>query len=439
MSQPIVIGIGSNLDNRWDWIAKAISAMNKAGLRVKNKASLYENQALLPPDAPADWDKPYLNTAVLIDTEQAPLACLATLKDIEKQLGRDPGARSWAPRTIDLDILIWGDQQLNAPTLVIPHAGLLDRLFALLPLSELCPGWICPKSYTTALGLADACLQLKGHLLHRVFAPHTQLVGIANITPDSFSDGGVYSAPDLAHAHIESLIVSGATVIDIGAQSTRPGAPQCGPEAEWARLAPILTVLSQNPFKHKVQWSIDTYHTAVARQAIEQFDVDWINDVSGGADSALCDLLAATGKKGVFMHALSVPVDPTQHLPYEVPLMDCLHEWAVHKIRALEAYGLLPEQIILDPGIGFGKTAGQSLQLIKQVGQLHSLGVPLLVGHSRKSFMGIFTQVSASERDIETLGISGALYREKIDYLRVHQVDWHRRYLASQYAAEGPK
>lgn len=442
MSQPIIVGIGSNVGNRWDWISKAITAMNQAGLQVKKRASLYENQALLPPDSPSDWNKPYLNTAVLIDTDLTPMACLAVLQDIEIQLGREPGKHLWAPRTIDLDILVWGDQQLNTPDLIIPHPGLFDRLFALLPLSELCPGWACPVFQKTALGLADVCLRKNAHELHCVFAPRTQLVGIANITPDSFSDGGKYTEPDLAYAHIHALVKDGATVIDIGAQSTRPGAPQCGPKMEWARLKPILTALSDSPFRHTVEWSIDTYHTSVARQAIEQFDIDWINDVSGGASPALCDLLAATGKKGVFMHALSIPADPAQHFPYGASLldcmMDCMYEWAVHKVRALEAKGLLSEQIILDPGIGFGKTRGQSLQLIKQIGRLKSLGVPLLVGHSRKSFMGTFTQAPASERDIETLGISGALYREKIDYLRVHQVDWHRRYLASQYAAEGP-
>ena len=438
MSQCVIVGIGSNLGNRWEWINRAISAMNKVGLQVKKRASIYENQALLPPNAPLDWDKPFLNTAVQIETSLMPAACLAALKDIEQQLGRAPDARPWAPRIIDLDILVWGDQRLNTAALTIPHPGLLDRLFALLPLSELCPDWIFPGSFDTALSLADACLRSSSHLLHRAFAPRTQLVGIANITPDSFSDGGSYLLPDAAYAHIASLVTAGAAVIDIGAQSTRPGASQCGPEAEWARLSPILMAVSNSPFKHSVQWSIDTYHTSVARRAIEQFDVDWINDVSGGADPALCDLLAATGKKGVFMHALSVPADPTQHWPHVAPLMDCLYEWAVHKIRSLGAHRVSPEQIIIDPGIGFGKTSGQSLQLIKQVGRLRSLGVPILVGHSRKSFMGVFTQVPAAQRDIETLGVSGALYREKVNYLRVHQVEWHHRYLAAQYAAEGP-
>lgn len=438
MSQPIVVGLGSNVGDRWAWVDKAIAAMNQAGLRVKSRASLYETQALLPPNAPPDWDKPYLNTAVLIETDFSPLACLGTLKRIEKQLGRDSSNRPWAPRIIDLDILIWGDRQLNTPELIIPHAGLFDRLFALLPLSELCPEWACPVLKKTALSLADAYLQKDTHSLHRIFAPHTQLVGIANITPDSFSDGGSFLTLDTAYAHIESLVKSGAAVIDIGAQSTRPGAHQCGPKAEWARLKPLLSALAESPFKNSVQWSIDTYHSWVAQQAIEQFNVDWINDVSGGDDPALCSLLAATGKKGVFMHALDVPANPIRCLPYKVPPIQSLYEWAVDKLRVLESRGLLPEQVILDPGIGFGKSVGQSLQLIKQIGQLRTLGVRLLVGHSRKSFMRIFTQAPASERDIETLGISGALYREKIDYLRVHQVDWHRRYLASQYAAERP-
>ncbi len=338
--------------------------------------------------------------------------------------------------------MVWGSEQINTPELTIPHTGLPNRLFALLPLSELCPGWTCPVSHETALGLADVCLRHNGQVLGHVFAPHTQLVGIANITPDSFSDGGQYAVPEQAYTHIESLVKSGATVIDLGAQSTRPGAPQCGAQTEWARLKPVLTALALSPFKHTVKWSVDTYHASVARQAIEQFDVDWINDVSGGADPAMCDLLLGTGKTGVFMHALSIPADPSQHFPYGASLldcmMDCLYEWAVHKVRALHAKGLRSDQIILDPGIGFGKTRGQSLQLIKQIGRLTDLGVPLLVGHSRKSFMNACTQAPASERDIETLGVSAALYREKIDYLRVHQVDWHRRCLASQYAAEGP-
>ncbi|MEY3182108.1 MAG: 2-amino-4-hydroxy-6-hydroxymethyldihydropteridine pyrophosphokinae [Pseudomonadota bacterium] len=438
MQQPIVIGLGSNLGNRWEWIRHALMRMEHNGLSIKRQASLYENKALLSPNAPSEWDKPYLNTAVLIETSLSPADCLRRLKTIEQVLGRDSQHLTWAPRTIDLDILVWGDVCIDTTELTIPHPGLQHRIFALLPLLELCPEWVCPVSKTSVLALADASLNSNKALLHRVFAPHTQLVGIANITPDSFSDGGSYIVPDMACQHIESLIDSGATVIDIGAQSTRPRAVVCGPKAEWERLQPVLTTLASLPKRQSVHWSIDTYHTAVAKQAIESFNVDWINDVSGGADAGLIDLLVATGKRGVFMHALTVPVDPEQHLPYSEAVIDTLYQWGTNKIRQLVAAGMREEQIILDPGIGFGKTVGQSLQLIKQIARLRALGVQILVGHSRKSFMQAFTQVYASERDVETLGISGALHRAKVDYIRVHAVDWHSRYLAAQYAAEGP-
>lgn len=245
----------------------------------------------------------------------------------------------------------------------------------------------------------------------------TDIVGIINVTPDSFSDGGEYRDAAAALRAIDAQIKEGAAVIDIGAESTRPGAIPVTPEEEWTRLAPVLEKLPQG-----VRYSMDTRHAETAKRALE-CGMHWINDVSGFADPAMVNAVRDTDCKLVVMHSLSVPANKNDVLPEGADPVECVLAWAQSRLASLEAGGIARWRLIFDPGIGFGKTAAQSLALLRGVTCFKMLGVPLLIGHSRKSFLA----ESALSRDEATLELSRELVRQGVDYLRVHDVAAHVR------------
>jgi dihydropteroate synthase len=247
----------------------------------------------------------------------------------------------------------------------------------------------------------------------------TEIVGIINATPDSFSDDGLDA--DRVKSRIDALIKDGAAIIDIGAESTRPGATPVSAEEEWERLAPIAEVLGK---KSEVIFSIDTRRAAVARKALEK-GFGWVNDVSGGADAQMFELAAETGARLVLMHALSIPADPLKTLDADADPVAEVFAWGESALRHAEKQGVKRSQIVFDPGIGFGKTARQSLALIRNIARFKALGVALMVGHSRKSFLSFFTDRKAADRDPETLTVSCFLAAQQVDYLRVHDVKSH--------------
>jgi dihydropteroate synthase len=255
----------------------------------------------------------------------------------------------------------------------------------------------------------------------------TRIVGIVNLTPDSFSDGGKYVGPDAAIAHMEMLVEQGADVLDVGAESTRPGARTLSPAEEWERLSGVLSV-AKSRFAH-IPISVDTRHAATAARAIDA-GVDWINDVAGGSDRQMLEVMRSASCRYVVMHSLSVPADPKKVLPESVNATTTVHGWAERKLLELQDAGIFPERVILDPGIGFGKTAAQSWNLLRGVHKLMDLDVPLLVGHSRKSFFKSVTEKNAAERDVETHMVSAWLAQQGVPYLRVHDVPGTKRAIA---------
>lgn len=262
--------------------------------------------------------------------------------------------------------------------------------------------------------------------------PKPRLVAIINVTPDSFSDGGQYEKPDSALAAIAAAISEGADVIDIGAESTRPGATALTAEQEWERLEPVLAGLSRFKGMHVV-FSLDTRHAANAKKALG-YGIKWINDVSGFSSPDMVHVAAGSDCMLVVMHSLSVPADTSVTLPEHAdPISELLH-FATDRFAALEAAGIERERIIFDPGIGFGKTAAQSLDIIKRIHELQVLDVPLLVGHSRKSFLSQYAAGVSQDRDEATLAISKQLAAEGVDYLRVHDIAAHRKLLGAKHA-----
>lgn len=245
----------------------------------------------------------------------------------------------------------------------------------------------------------------------------TQLMAILNVTPDSFSDGGKYFESPAAHAAIERFIEEGADIIDIGAESTRPGAMPLTAAQEWHRLEPLLQNLPNGAV-----YSLDTRHAENARKALDH-GIGWINDVSGFAHSDMIAVVRNSDCRLVVMHSLSVPADKNIVLPESADVIQELLDFAHDRIAALEAAGITKTRIIFDPGIGFGKTSTQSRRILDEVEKLKILGVPLLIGHSRKSFLG------EGDRDAATLAVSRELIAKHIDYLRVHDVVAHRTLL----------
>ena len=220
---------------------------------------------------------------------------------------------------------------------------------------------------------------------HRPFVvgDRPRVMGVVNVTPDSFSDGGRFLDPASAVTHARSLVDEGADLIDVGGESTRPGATPVTPEAEWARVGPVLDALSG---KVAVPLSIDTRHAEVAARAVDA-GADLVNDVGGLRDEAMRRVVARSGAAVVVMHMRGDPGSMQEDVQYADLRGEVFRSLADATERAV-ADGIPPERILVDPGLGFGKAPEQSLELLLHVGELRSLGFPVLVGASRKSFLG---------------------------------------------------
>ena len=423
----VYIALGSNLGNRLQNLRLAVDALTHLLKNVRTSVVL-ETEALLLPGSPKEWNLAYYNMIVSGQTDLSPVALLEQLQAIEIQLGRMKDHSQWGPRTIDLDILLYNDLILDTETLKIPHVELKNRDFLLHLMALLSPDLKHPELKLSFETLAQKVLKETGTHFHKTFILNPQLVGIVNITPDSFSDGGHFFQPEAALQHCYELIEAGASVLDLGAQSTRPGALLLTVEEEWKRLEPILKQLDLN----KIAISIDTYQDIIVERLLKQFPITWINDVSGRLQASTLRLIADSGCKLCTMHALHVPPIPGEHL--ENPLQN-LKEWCAQQIEHLTNCGFALENIILDPGIGFGKSPYQTGPLLKQIEDLRQQGCQILIGHSRKSYLNLFGEHDAADRDVETLAISNYL-KDKVDYLRVHNVDLHQRFFAAQHWIE---
>lgn len=432
----VVLSLGTNLGDSLHNIRLGLQLLQKSQKIAPLQISpLYSSSALLPAYAPVAWNRPFLNLAVLCETDLSPLDVLKLIKQIERQLGREESQR-WAPRIIDIDILAWDSCVIDQSGLQIPHAELLSRPFALWPLLDLWPDWQHPTTdfadilqrWGSRYAGDQAPCDTK-QLPHRLEG--SALVGIVNITCDSFSDGGKFITVPNALAQAEKLVREGAEVLDIGAESTRPGATPVSPETEWMRLKPVLTALKEQckQWVFKPKLSIDTRHPIVAEKAM-QLGIDWINDVSGFADPNMRALVAGSPVKCVVMHNLGIPPQKNVVLASYPDICEQIVNWAEQRFDELLEAGVNLNQLIFDVGIGFGKTSQQSILLLKNIKQFRRLNCPLLVGHSRKSFLNQITEKPFPDRDFETAMVSYQLAAQGVDYLRVHNVGLNAKAIA---------
>lgn len=252
-----------------------------------------------------------------------------------------------------------------------------------------------------------------------VWGKQTYLMGVLNITPDSFSDGGDYNNLEAAFQRAAALVEAGADILDVGGQSTRPGAKQISPEAELERVIPIIKRIR----KHlNVPISVDTTRAEIAQQAV-QAGADLVNDISGGTfDAAMLTTVAALEVPIILMHIRGTPETMQQLTDYEDLVGDIIAVLR-ERIAAAEKAGIARSRLLIDPGIGFGKTAEQNLELLRQLDQFQTLGVPILVGTSRKSFIGkILNQDDPKQRVWGTASTCCAAIAQGADLLRVHDL-----------------
>lgn len=244
------------------------------------------------------------------------------------------------------------------------------------------------------------------------------VMGIVNVTPDSFSDGGRHDDPARAIAHACDLIAAGADIIDLGGESTRPGSNEVSPVEEMRRVMPVLEALVQ---AGSVPVSIDTRHAEVARRAIEA-GASIINDISGFRDAAMVALAAECDAGLVVMHMLGEP-KTMQIEPLYADVVADVRDYLVHQAALLEAAGVSRNRIVIDPGIGFGKTTAQNLRVLRELAQFASTGYPVLVGVSRKRFIGELTQVpEPSKRVSGSVAMALAARAGGAAIVRVHDV-----------------
>jgi len=405
----IYLGLGSNCGNRRKFLETALVKLQQSGFSVLVESPVVESPALLKEDADPDWNRPYLNLVLGGETSLSPHEMLALAKQIEQAMGRDLNAPRWSPRNIDIDLLLWNEQDINTPDLRIPHPEMHKRAFVITPLMHIAPDLILPH------------LNLSPLQLSQQIRPIPLWMGIVNLTPDSFSDGGQNTDMNMLESRLDAWIEAGVQILDFGAESTRPNAQSLNAAEEWSQLKPVFPLLDRLRSRHALMplVSVDTRHVQTAARVLNG-GVDWINDVSGLQDGAMQALIRDHKASVVAMHSMSVPVKPGETLDPAKPSAQQLIAWLAERAEQWQQAGLKPAQIIFDPGIGFAKNAVQNLSLIKSTALLRGQGFRLLVGHSRKSFMSSFTQAQAADRDMETLGLSLAMCQQGVDILRVH-------------------
>jgi dihydropteroate synthase len=243
-------------------------------------------------------------------------------------------------------------------------------------------------------------------------------MGILNVTPDSFSDGGLFFDREKAVDHGVRMAEEGADMIDVGGESTRPGAKPVGQEEELSRVLPVIEALSK---KVKVPISIDTSHARVAQKAVEA-GAEIINDISGlHADPRLAEVAAKEHTPLVLMHIRGTPETMQKDIHYDSLFSEILHSLRESVHRA-ESCGVEPNQIIVDPGIGFGKNLEHNLLILKNLSELRVLGKPILLGTSRKTFIGKILNTDVNERLEGTLSTIAIAVLHGAHIIRCHDV-----------------
>ncbi|GAB2242768.1 hypothetical protein Droror1_Dr00019543 [Drosera rotundifolia] len=446
----VVIALGSNIGDRISNFNKALRSLKESGVDITRHGCLYETEPAYVTDQPH-----FLNSAVRGVTKLGPRELLRVLKRIEKEMGRTDGIR-YGPRLIDLDILFYGKHTVYSDDLTVPHERIWERPFVLAPLIDLLGSSL--ETDTVASwhsfsklpgGLFEAWEKLGGESLigkdgmRRVlpvgnslwdWSKRTAVMGVLNLTPDSFSDGGKYHTVDNAVAHIHQMISDGADIIDLGAQSTRPMATRISVEEELERLIPVLEASKDITASEGKLLSVDTFYAKVAAEAVRK-GAHIVNDVSAGTlDPEMLSAVAGLDVPYIALHMRGDPatMQSADNLQYHDNICGQVASELNLRIRDAESAGIPVWRVIVDPGIGFSKNTEQNLDILMGLGRIRdelakeSLAAsrsPLLIGPSRKRFLGtICARPNAIDRDPATVACVTTGILGGANIVRVHNV-----------------
>ena len=397
----IYLALGSNLGNKSENFIKAIQLLEENNVKFIKSSPLFKTPALLLDGSPDSWNIPYLNCIIEIDTKETPENLLKICKKIEAEMGRD-FSKKWSPRIIDLDILLYKNIMIDTENLTIPHKALFERYFLL-----------------DALNFLNTKIIVNQNLYTKEHQP--VFMGILNITLDSFSDGGINNIENNFINNFESFVENNVSIIDIGAEATNPNVTPIEDVIERDRLKFVFKYLRNKKFSYfKPMLSIDSYHYDTVKEAVDNgFDI--INDVNALKDERMLDLLKSNKQlQYVLTHSLTVPVDKNLIIDENLDCIEVIQEWIENKLRILERYSIDLNNIIFDPGIGFGKDQFQNMKILKEINKFHKYGIKILIGHSRKSFIRKFEKIVGDDVDFESLAISLKI-SNKVDIIRTHK------------------
>ena len=407
------LALGSNISEIDKNIDNAIKQLKNIGCKIIKIAPFYHTKPLLPPNADESYNKTFCNTTIEVETNFEPFEMLHKIKQIETIMGREPIHKLWSPRIIDIDILYCEKQGLpviiTTAELIIPHKELFNRAFVLDPLSHIAPN--------LSINGKNILTESKKQVLHQ-----SVIMAIVNVNNNSFSGDGSIDA-NINENKIHSLVEQRVAFIDIGAESTNPKSLPISAEEELYRLktADIFNII--NKYKtNGVRFSIDTYHPETAEFCIKNgFDV--INDVNGFKNTRMWKIMQENSQsEAVIMHSIVPNGDKKNVLPENTNILEAIDDWVIDIDRKAKKYSIDKSRIIIDYGIGFGKTAKQDLFIINNVDMINNKGFRVLIGHSMKSFMKTLGAKTDAERQDMTNKISSLLTKKGVDVLRLHRL-----------------
>ncbi|HZY41515.1 MAG TPA: dihydropteroate synthase [Anaerolineae bacterium] len=434
MTARVYLALGSNLGDRHGYLIEAVKRL-QAHIAVDAISSIYQTEPWGYADQPR-----FLNAACAGATELSAEEVLHFVKAIEAEMGREATFR-YGPRVIDIDILLYDEAVIDTDHYRVPHPGLHKRDFVLAPLADIAAAVIHPVLRQSIAALRNAIdlsqvkvfalrpMRNSGQWFH--WGRQTYVMGILNVTPDSFSGDGLLKQDDWIAATVErgrAMMTAGAHLIDVGGESTRPGSQVIALGEELDRVIPAIEALARagvGPI------SIDTYKAEVARQALDA-GATIVNDVWGlRRDLDMAVLIAKRNVPVIVMHNRSKPQDAAFEARlggrytgshYDDLIPDIQRELLECVDLARQA-GVLDHNLILDPGIGFGKTVPQNLELLDRVDEFRSLGWPILIGPSRKSFIGYTLDRPPDQRIEGTAAAIAIGIARGADMVRVHDVE----------------
>ncbi len=430
----VYLALGSNLGDRHGHLIAALDRLQRR-VAIDAISAIYQTEPWGYADQPR-----FLNAACTGTTDLAAEELLAFAKTIEAELGREPTFR-YGPRTIDIDILMYGDVVIDTDHYRVPHPGLHKRDFVLAPLRDIAAEVIHPVLQQPIGLLAQAVdlspvkrfalqpTRIGSQWFH--WGRQTYVLGILNVTPDSFSGDGLLKKEDWLAATLDrgrAMIQAGAHLLDVGGESTRPGSQAVSLEDELDRVIPAIEALAREGLG---PISVDTYKAEVARQALDA-GAALVNDVWGlRRDDQLGALIAQRNVPVIVMHNRSKPQDAAFEAQlggryigshYDDLIGDIQRE-LLECVTLARCAGIADHQIIVDTGIGFGKTVPQNLELLDRTGDFRALGLPILIGPSRKSFIGYTLDLPPDQRVEGTAAAVAVSIVRGADIVRVHDVE----------------